>query len=241
MFETIDKDQLEKMLRAAHIVSETMRVLQKSGTNAVGEILKTEENFFQWEHLPNDDVYDRHSHSQYYYHAHEKSDTGNGIHDDEHGHFHTFIRGKGMPEGINPLSLSDYDSNMDISDINTHIIGIGMNELGVPIRLFTVNRWVTGETWFKAEDVLRLLDRYEIDDTRPSWPLNLWITNMIILYRPVIEQLIIERDKTIEKWIGDNPDIENIYEDRNLEVTSYQNINLGEYVEKLLEFTNREE
>ena len=239
MFENLSQDQLEKMLNAAQMVSETMRVLQKSETNIVGEILKTVDQFYQWEHLPADDVYDRTSHSQYYYHAHEKSETGGGIHDDEHGHFHTFIRGKAMPDAIRPLPLDDYDPNTDISDINTHIIGIGMNDIGVPIRLFTVNRWVSGETWMKAEDILTLLDSYEIDDARPSWPLNLWITNMIILFRPLIEDLIRQRDETIQKWSADNPDTDNVYEDRELEVTSHKDINLADYVEELMNFADQ--
>ena len=233
MFENLNQNQLEKMLGAAQAVSEIMRVLQKSETNVVGEILKTADNFYEWEHLPEDDVYDRASHSQYYYHAHAKSDDGSNLHDDEHGHFHTFIRGKAMPEAIAPLALKDYDPQTHISDINTHIIGIGMDGNGVPIRLFTVNRWVTGETWFDAKDILKILDQYEIDDTRPSWPLNLWISNMIVLFRPMIEELILERDQCIKKWEDDNPGVENIYEDRALEVTSYRDINLADYIEQL--------
>ncbi|MFK7839111.1 MAG: hypothetical protein AB8B83_02170 [Bdellovibrionales bacterium] len=239
MFENISQNQLEKMLRAAQIVSETMRVLQKSETNIVGEMLKTSDNFYQWEHLPADDVCDRDSHSQYYYHAHEKSESGNGFHDDEHGHFHTFIRGKGMPDSIKPLPLNDYDPNTDINDINTHIIGIGMNDHGVPIRLFTVNRWVSGETWISAQDIIDILDAYEIDDTRPSWATNLWITNMVILFRPLIEKLIKERDETIYNWQKDHSKSDNVYEDRKLEVTSHQDIDLSQYVSALTKYAER--
>lgn len=233
MLKKLEIETLEKMYAAAEVVSETMRVLQKSDTNVVGEILKTVDNFYEWEHLPEDDVYDHVSHSQYYYHAHAKSDKGNGLHDDEHGHFHTFIRGKAMPEGIKPLALDDYNPETDISDINTHIIGIGMDSNGVPMRLFTVNRWVSGETWCAGEDVIKLLDHYQIDDTRPSWALNLWISNMIILFRPVIEELIRERDQTIENWKAQYPDVQNVYEDRNLEVTSYKDISLVDYIEAI--------
>lgn len=239
MFNTLPKEQIEKMVNAAQVVSETMRVLQKSDTNVVGQILQTSDHFYQWEHLPPDDVYDQHSHSQYYYHAHAKSEEGNNLHDDEHGHFHTFIRGKGMPDGIRPLNLKDYDPTTDISDINTHIIGIGMNNNGIPIRLFTTNRWVSGETWLKAEDIIQLLDNYEIDDTRPSWALNLWITNMIILFSPIIEKLVLERDATIENWEKNHPEIDNVYEHRELEVTSYEDINLSDYITQLFDFVDQ--
>lgn len=236
MFDTLSSEQIQKMISAAQMVSETMRVLQKSETNIVGEILKTDENFFQWEHLPPDDVYDTHSHSQYYYHAHAKSEDGSNLHDDEHGHFHTFIRGKGMPETIRPLALDDYDPNTELSDINTHIIGIGMNDHGVPMRLFTTNRWVSGETWVTAEDIIQLLQNYDIDDTRPSWAVNLWVTNMVILFTPLIEKLVIERDETIKQWQDKHSEIDNIYEHRALEVTSYRDINLSNYIAELFTF-----
>ena len=229
----LSKKQIEKMHQSAQIVSETMRVLQKSETNIVGEMLKTVDDYFEWEHIPADDVYDRHSHSQYYYHTHQKSEDGTNIHDDEHGHFHSFIRGKGIPEGILPVALPDFNQDMDISDINTHIIGIGMDTYGTPIRLFTVNRWVTGETWYSARDLISMLDSFEIDNIRPSWPVNLWLTHIISMYRPEIEQLILQRDETIKKWEKDHPNIENVYEDRNLEVTSYLNINLLEQAKKI--------
>lgn len=236
MFNTLTDKQIEKIILASQIVSETMRVLQKSESNIVGEILKTAEKFYEWEHLPPNDVYDTSSHSQYYFHAHSKSSDGSGLHDDEHGHFHTFIRGKAMPESIKPLPLNGYDHKTDIGNINTHIIGIGMNNNGIPIRLFTVNRWVTGETWFRAEDILKIIDLYEIDDTRPSWAVNLWISNMIILFQPIIKELIFERDQTIEQWKNDHPEVDDVYEDRNLEVTSFRDINLADYVDQLSTF-----
>jgi len=225
----IDDETLQGMYHSAGVVSETMRVLQKSETNVVGEILKTAEKFLEWEHIPNEDVYDKHSHCQYYYHAHKKSESGDDLHDDEHGHFHTFIRGKGMPDAIQPVALPDYDPEMDISEVNSHVIGIGMNELGVPIRLFTVNRWVTGETWHKAEDVVSLLDQFEVDSVHPSWPINLWITNMVALFKPQIKELILRRDMQIAEWQEQYPD-NNVFENRELEVTSHIDINLADSI-----------
>ncbi len=231
-YSSLSPEQLEDMYGAAAVVSETMRVLQKSETNVVGEILKTADKFVEWKHLPPKDVYDRKTHSQYYYHAHSKSKDGKGLHDDEHGHFHTFIRGKGIPQDIKPLPLEGYDPKMAISKVNTHIIGIGMNAMGTPIRLFTVNRWVTGETWHKAEDVISLLERYEIDDVRPSWAVNLWVSSMIALYRPQIAELLRKRDAQIEIWKTEHPE-SYVYENRDLEVASSLEINLAAHIEAI--------
>lgn len=225
-------ETLSNMHGAAQVVAETMRVLQKTGTNTVGEILSQADEFTTWEHIPAEDVYDPESASQYYYHAHEKSEAGDGIHDDEHGHFHTFVRGPGMQHGAKPAPLPDFNMPADKGELNTHIIGIGMNNLGVPIKLFTVNRWVTGETWYSADDVIKQLDTFNIDLSAPSWPLNLWLTNMVQLYRPQIEQLIRERDETVAAWQAEHPDV-NAYEDRALEVTSFLNINLLEDINAL--------
>ena len=225
--------QLEEMYEAAGMITETMRVLHKSNTNVVAELLRETESFLEWNHVPPGDIYDDESHSQYYYHAHPKSEEEAGIHDDEHGHFHTFMRGPGMPKDSAPKDVPDYNGDMELKDILTHIIGIGMDANATPIRFFTVNRWVTGEVWFDAADVIIMLERFEIDYVRPSWPVNLWLTNIIRLYKPLIKELILERDKTIEKWKADHPDVDNVYEDRNLEVTSAADLNLMAFVTRL--------
>lgn len=228
----LSNDELQEMYHAGGVVSETMRVLQKSNTNIVGELLKTVENFYEWEHIPKEDVYDAHSHCQYYYHAHAKSEDGSSLHDDEHGHFHTFIRGKGIPDDISPCPLDDYDPNMDIKDVNAHLIGIGMDQMGTPIRLFTVNRWVTGETWHQATDTATLLEHFEIDHVHPSWAVNLWLSNMILLFKPYIKHLIQQRDEAITQWHTKHKS-DNVYEDRGLEVTSHLDINLITHIENI--------
>jgi len=59
--------------------------------------------FYEWNHYPEGDVYDPDSHAQYYYHAHPPQLRGG----DEHGHFHTFLRPRGMPSGTMPLMLPE--------------------------------------------------------------------------------------------------------------------------------------
>lgn len=226
----LSAEELETMQEAAAMIRECQRVLYNGRKNIVSELLRFTDSFLEWTHIPDKDVHDRVSYSQYYYHAHAKSKDNSGPHDDEHGHFHTFLRGKGMPEDKKPLTLPDFKSDTDIKNIVTHIVGIAMDPMGNPIKLFTTNRWVTNETWFRAEDVIAMLDLYEIDHAYPSWPVNLWVTAMMKLFKPQIIDLLHERDRTVESWIADHPG-ENVYEDRKLEVTSQCHINLDAQIQ----------
>lgn len=218
----INPDQLQLMADAGVSILECYRVMQKSSANVVGEVLKGQGDFFEWDHYPTGDVYDHETHSQFYYHAHPPEKRANkwGI---EHGHFHTFLRPKGMPDGTEPADLDDYTAPDDPNDALTHFIGISMDQAGYPVRLFTTNRWVTGEVWYPAETVISLLDRFEMDLTYPSWPVNIWLTQMFRLFRTEIEELLIKRDITVKKWQAEHPGI-NSYEDRNLEITSVMDI-----------------
>lgn len=218
----LDRDDLEAMQFAGEEIRECYRVLDKVGGNIVGEVLRNEGTFYEWDHYPKGDVYDRETHAQYYYHAHRGAEN-------EHGHFHTFLRRKGMPRGMEPVSYSGDAELPKGDDVITHFAAISMDKRGSPTHLFTTNRWVTGESWFKAEDVLAMLDRFVIDHAWPSWPTNRWITAMMILFRPQIAALLEARDRRIEKWRQENPDTD-VFEDRDLEVTSIAEIDVDEQI-----------
>src|SRR3546814_17878343 len=96
---------------------------------------------------------------------------------------------------------------------------------GLPFRLFTVNRWVTGEVWYRADDVIRMLDVFKIDHAQPSWPLNRWISAMIALFKPQIAELLRARDRKVADWREQNPEAD-VFEDRDLEVASFHYISV---------------
>ncbi len=203
--------ELESMLAAGHEIIECYRVLKKADLNIVGECLKDQGTFYEFDHYPKGDVYDNETHSQYYYHAH-RSEAG------EHGHFHTFLRAEGMPDGIR---CADYAGDVEWpagDEALSHLVGISMDRYGFPTDLFTTNRWVTGETWYHCADVIRMLDVFEMDHAYPSWPVNRWMTAMIRLFRPTVEALLRERDAALESWRRKHPDAD-VYEDRELELT----------------------
>ena len=99
---------------------------------------------------------------------------------------------------------------------------------GEPIRLFTTNRWVTGETWYSGADIIAMLDRFAIDLARPSWLLNRWIGAIVRLFRPQIIELIRSRDQAIMSWRRRHRGKVHVFEDRRLEVASSQDIDLEE-------------
>jgi len=213
-------ERLQVMAEAGRRVRECERVLAKIDSNLVAEILRGQGTFYEWDHYPQGDVFDRDTHAQYYYHAHPVELRGG-----EHGHFHTFLRPKGMPAGVKPAKVADYHPPADPDDALSHLVAISMDRAGRPIRLFTTNRWVTGEIWYTAEDVIRMLDRFEIDHAWPSWPTNIWVGAMLVLFRPQIDSLIRMRDETVASWRPRDPDI-SVFEDRDLEITSLAEISV---------------
>ncbi|MFQ5347114.1 MAG: hypothetical protein ACE5ED_04615 [Rhodothalassiaceae bacterium] len=223
-FSDLSRERLEAMREAGERVRECCRVLAKTEDNVVGEVLRGQGTFYEWDHYPKGDVYDPETHAQYYYHAHPAELRGG-----EHGHFHCFLRPGGMPNGVRPAPLPDYTPPKDPDDALSHLVAISMDRAGFPIRLFTTNRWVTGEAWYRAADVTRMLDRFVIDLARPSWATNIWITAMLRLFRPQIEQLLHLRDRTVAAWQESHPDA-NVFEDRALEITSVMEISVDDQI-----------
>ncbi|MDP2639644.1 MAG: hypothetical protein Q8Q16_03115 [Betaproteobacteria bacterium] len=206
----LPRTRLEAMRAAGAEVLECLRVLDKADLDLVSEVLRGQGTFYELEHYPSDDVFDRDTHAQYYYHAHR----GAG----EHGHFHTFLRAPGMPERVAPAPYSGEELWPRGDESISHLIAISMDAFGQPISLFAVNRWVSAEAWYPAEDVIRMLDRFAIDHAFPSWPVNRWIGAMLQLFRPQVEALVRHRDTVVDAWRRAHPDSD-VFEDRRLDVT----------------------
>jgi hypothetical protein len=224
-FNALPKERLEKMRAAGDEIRECYRVLVKAGLNVVGEVLKGQGTFYEWDHYPEGDVYDNETHAQYYYHSHRPEDG-------EHGHFHLFVRDDGIPEHISPIPYDPEEPWPTGDDAICHLFALAMEKRGFPIRMFTTNRWVTGENWYAGEDVIELLDHFVIDHADPSWPTNRWITAMASLFYPQACQLIRDRDRKIEEWRRKEPD-EDVFEDRDLEITSITAIDVDKQIRQI--------
>jgi len=226
---TVPREHLATMTAAADEVLECLRVLDKGGINLVGEILRDEGKFVEWDHYPKGDIYDKETHSQFYYHAHPSD-----LRAPEHGHFHTFMRAKGLPKSIKPAPMPTSVTRPRGKDAIGHVVGISMDKQGLPIWMFTTNRWVTGESWYAAEDVIQMLDLFDVDHAAPSWPTNRWAGAMIRLFRPQVEWLLRERDEAVRIWQAGHPD-DPAYEDHGLEVPSRIQISIDDQVRRVRE------
>lgn len=223
LLESLSRKRLDRMFRAGEQLIEADRALARAGANIVG-LLAGDDAFREWDHYPAGDCHDPETHCQYYYHAHRGAPG-------EHGHFHTFLRSRGMPEGARPLPLERTAAWPRGSESVAHLIAVSMNETGVPTHLFTTNRWVTGEALYGAGDVLAMLDRFVIDQTDPSWMVNRWMTALLGLFRPQIEQLLHKRDAVIARRLQlaeQDP-----LEDRDLEITSIARIDTNAQIEAI--------
>ena len=224
--------EIEQMIAAAAVIRDCRCDLAARNTDVVGEVIGSSA-ICAWRHYPEGEVFDASSHAQYFFHAHAPDSRPPS----ERGHFHTFLRAEGMPSGVVPLLLPEL-AVADVSalppqaaplkrgerDEVSHLIAIAVDVRGEPIRLFTTNRWVTGETWYRAEDVTRMLDRFAIAEREPSAVLNRWIGAMIHLFLPQIAALLQVRDETVMAWRRRRRT--HVFEDPRLEITSSLDIQL---------------
>ncbi|MFZ0692969.1 MAG: hypothetical protein WAN51_02265, partial [Alphaproteobacteria bacterium] len=223
---SLSQSELGGMARAGAEVRDCLRGLESGGSNVLKEVLRGQGRFREWDHFPKGDIYDAVSHAQYYYHAHPKHERPR-----EHGHFHTFLRPFGMPAGMEPADLPGNCVPLAKNEALSHLIAISMNKDGEAIGLFTTNRWVTGETWYDADDVIAMLDRFRIDDTeaitgarRAAYgerrrTVHRWITGMLRLFRPQIVELLRQRDAEIATWNGRHRD-SIVLEDQRIAIPS---------------------
>ncbi len=218
--DTLERERLEAMLAAGYEVLECYRVLQKANLNIVGELLKGQGTFYEYDHYPKGDIFDEEFSSQYYYHAHREDQ-------DEHGHFHTFLRAGAIPENVQPVPYAGDESWPTGDEALSHLISISMSPPGFPVGLFATNRWVTAEAWYRAADVIGMVDRFRVDHADPSWPTNRWLTAMMRLFKPQIAALLEHRDAVVGAWAAAHPGVD-VYEDRELEITGWLPISVDD-------------
>jgi hypothetical protein len=163
----------------------------------------------EFEHYPPDDVVDFRHGSQFYYHAHR--DGGQ-----EHGHLHLFwhATASGQRRYLRP------GQPRWVRTAPTHLFAISLDARGLPVSLFTVNRWVTDGHWFDAATTLSFVDRFALDAVQGHAYSCRWLTAFVHLYRPLIEALMFRRDQRLAR----RPDMGAALRDHRLEVLSHMPI-----------------
>ncbi|KTD61237.1 DUF6969 family protein [Legionella spiritensis] len=218
-----------KMLRyARRILQAQHTIMVERQKNILHYTLQDQEQHVSMAHYPKGDRIDHQTGAQYFYHCHRENFDSM-----EHGHFHCFLRDKGIPERIKPTPLPDWDKNMN--NPMTHIVAIALNCYGQPIRLFTVNRWVSQEVWYDARHVPGFVSRYKMTLKDPYWQiLDQWVEGMLHLFAPQIAWLHQQRDNILEQYKKTHPG-QNAYESHDLEEVSQIAIDLQAQIQWLLE------
>jgi hypothetical protein len=225
-----------RVASAATVIRDCRRLLAAAGSTIAREAAGAGGGIAEWQHYPDGDAYDAASHAQYFFHRHAAAER---VGDDasEHGHFHLFLRAEGMPRGVTPLLLPEAaianlptppqaaPSKRGACDEVSHLIAVAIDGSGEAVRLFTTNRWVTGETWYRAEDVIRMLDRFSLNGAEPPCIVNRWLAAIVRLYQPEIAMLLRKRDEAVMDPLRRRRKVD-VFEDPKLEVTSSLSIDL---------------
>lgn len=211
---TVDPSQLSAADLAAMAAAGERLAAIEAGMRAVGAspraLLIGDGEPEEFRHYPAGDVYDFASHSQYYFHTHR---------DHEYGHAHLFLRPMGMPPGCRP------QVQVGGADSPCHLIAVGFGHNGFAAELFTTNRWVTGESWYGADQVARMLPNFRVDGINDGGRVGRWLTALLELYRPLIVTLVQQRDEEVGKWASRHGG--DALNDDRLEITSHAAIDTG--------------
>lgn len=213
---------------ATQVLQAQQEMSSKTGGNILHYTLKDSERHERMSHYPAGDRIDKKSGGQYFYHCHRED-----FETTEHGHFHCFLRYKYIPKRIKPLMVSDWDRYID--NPMTHLVAIGMSQQGMPIRLFSVNRWVTSEIWYDSVHTPYFIKHFQMNVNDQSyWSiLDKWVEGMLHLFLPQISWLNAQRDQIIQLHQQKNLE-DNIFLNKELEELSSIQIDLQKQIEWII-------
>jgi len=172
--------------------------LKKEGSNLVKKIMDGRKyEYDPYTHYPIDGgIKDEITGYQLFFHIHREN---------EYGHFHTFAT----------------DENGEL----VHLILISMSEEGKPIGLATVNRWVTGDKYVKADVLKTLSTKFYIDPALfKDRRVVEFVNHIFRAYKEEIIKLYDERVKWIKNYVNNN--YREPFEDREYEILSERKIDL---------------
>ena len=152
-----------------------------------------------------------------YYHCHPATRAGNHRFQGEHGHFHIFVRTQNEPEKW------------------SHLVALAMDNMGQPLGWFTVNHWVTGETWEDSDILSRHLESIPYDQLEhlkstktkktKTKIVERWLLSLLAVSLNDVKTVLHERDKILkQKQL--NQSVSDIKQDKGIYLLSEIPINL---------------
>lgn len=219
--------------RFSHYAEQLLKCQQKIqtefGQSILQYMLKNNEIHYKNKHYPTGDRIDFKSGGQYFYHCHRENTIT-----DEHGHFHCYLRKQRIPETLSPIYIPK--NPIKPEQQMTHVIAISLNRLGQPIRLFTVNYWVTREVAYSAKHAQYLSTSFKIDIQKTSrWKvIDTWVEGLVQIFVPQIVWLQNLRDHKISLLQQTKSTKKNIFEDKTIEEISSIDIDLIKQVDWII-------
>lgn len=183
----------------------------------------------QWEHYPADDAIDRGGVYQWFYHSHSPADRPDSA---EHGHFHLFARVEGVVGLVDATMEGEFLESLSAGNASAatrHLLCLGLNASGVPISLFTVNSWVTGDLPLSSVATLALLESIRLETAHPM--IDGLIVGVIQLYASEIRALFAQRDDALRMRAASGC---GTLDDERIEVLSSMTLRIDERIESAL-------
>lgn len=228
-FPELSNARKKRMIRSAETMLQAQQtILTNTNQGILQYALQNNTQPISMNHYPQGDRIDHQTGAQYFYHCHREDYDR-----EEHGHFHCFLRYKQIPKHIKPARIQDWDKY--IENPMTHLVAVSMNRFGEPIRLFTVNRWISCEIWYDAKQIPLLLNHFKMTLVDPYWQLlDQWVESLLQLFAPQITWLAYQRDYYLSQQLPLNPN-DSVYEDERFEELSSINISVAQQIQWLLE------
>lgn len=167
----------------------------------------------QWAHYPDDDAIDDKHGYQWFYHSHSPEDRPGVA---EHGHIHLFARRELWVlrlKSAREISFAKLEGGPKEALNTRHLLTIAFDAKGLPVSLFTVNSWVTGDLMLSAATTSWLLENMVLATGHSD--VDVVVESVVRLCRQEIRQLLEQRDQTLFDFAG-----KNVLADESLELLS---------------------
>jgi hypothetical protein len=198
------------MTQEACAMATQIAVRARAGCSVLHDILGSATIADPWEQYPQAMVEDVLIGVGFFYHSHGPSRS----HADERGHFHVFRR--------------------RVDAAYSHVVGIAVDGQGMPVRLFTTNRWVTGERWMSAEQLLVWAKPDSYAPEASGSPVTQWIMHCVHVFYPQLEWLLRRRDERLHS-LTTSRSRTTVLEDRRVEILSECRVSLRRQMDALLD------